>query len=196
MVVTTTYRLELEREIMAHLNNQPVCGVLFGNHVLLIYKSFDFRLAFTEFSLTGRHSAWSPVCGSGSIPPPFPPSSGFGEFKQRMFPFVPFSYSVRVADLINVFNKLLHQSSDADAVKYPRQPITDERMAPVSNLDESDMGFHLQTATYVFDKTEENLNPNAPIIGSRHTCTQQGFIYAFKVWIKETFPNSSIVGSL
>nr|KAJ0184929.1 hypothetical protein LSAT_V11C900480970 [Lactuca sativa] len=50
---------------------------------------------------------------------------------------------------------------------------------------------HLRT---VFDKTEEHLKPNTPRIGSRHIYALHGFVYAFKIWIKETFPNSSIVG--
>nr|KAJ0196122.1 hypothetical protein LSAT_V11C700383670 [Lactuca sativa] len=47
----------------------------------------------------------------------------------------------------------------------------------------------------VFEKIEENLNANAPRVGSRHKYTLQGFVYAFKIWIIKTFPNNSIVGS-
>nr|KAJ0215875.1 hypothetical protein LSAT_V11C300138900 [Lactuca sativa] len=93
--------------------------------------------------------------------------------------------------------------------KYLRQPVTNERMTLVSNLQEFnnviffnkvsvvqiDIGFHLQTIAYYFDKIKGHLNPNPTRIGSRHTYTLHRFIYAFKIWICETFPNSSIVGS-
>nr|KAJ0212483.1 hypothetical protein LSAT_V11C400189960 [Lactuca sativa] len=45
------------------------------------------------------------------------------------------------------------------------------------------------------DNIEDHLKPNSARINSRHTYTLQGFVYAFKIWIFETFPNSSIVGS-
>nr|KAJ0211343.1 hypothetical protein LSAT_V11C400167680 [Lactuca sativa] len=60
----------------------------------------------------------------------------------------------------------------------------------------------------VFDKIEDYLNSNWARIGSRHTYNLHGFVYAFKIctlclirtfkkqiWIFETFPKSSIIGS-
>nr|KAJ0219643.1 hypothetical protein LSAT_V11C300133420 [Lactuca sativa] len=47
----------------------------------------------------------------------------------------------------------------------------------------------------LFDKIDNHLNPNTPRIGSRHTYTLQGLVYAFKVWILDTFPNNSIDNS-
>lgn len=47
----------------------------------------------------------------------FYPNYDFGEFIQLLFPYVPLSRSVRVVDLIHVFNNLLHQLSDAAAVR-------------------------------------------------------------------------------
>nr|KAJ0208856.1 hypothetical protein LSAT_V11C400185070 [Lactuca sativa] len=58
-----------------------------------------------------------------------------------------------------------------------------------------DMGFHLQTTAYWFDKIEDHLSPNALRIGNRHKYTMHGFVYAFKIWIFETFSNSSVAGS-
>nr|KAJ0209544.1 hypothetical protein LSAT_V11C400158430 [Lactuca sativa] len=52
----------------------------------------------------------------------------------------------------------------------------------------SDMRFHLQ-------KIEEHLIPIEPSVDSKHTYTTHEFVYAFKIWIMETFPNSSIIGS-
>nr|KAJ0214413.1 hypothetical protein LSAT_V11C400191590 [Lactuca sativa] len=87
-------------------------------------------------------------------------------------------------------------------------------MALVSNLQEFNMyidfypyyikmilGKLIWDFTYiqmciVFDKIGDHLTLNAPIIRSRHTYTLQGFVYAFKIWILETFPNNSLVGSL
>nr|KAJ0210926.1 hypothetical protein LSAT_V11C400189790 [Lactuca sativa] len=124
----------------------------------------------------------------------FHPSSNFSAFKEHVFPFVPLSCSVSMDDLTNVFNNSLYQLSNEDVVrvsllymleqgfseKYPRQPVTNERMALVRT---------------VFDKIEDHLDPNSARIGSRHTYTLQGFVYAIKIWILETFPNNSIVGS-
>nr|KAJ0207998.1 hypothetical protein LSAT_V11C500236840 [Lactuca sativa] len=81
----------------------------------------------------------------------FHPRSDFAAFRERVFPFVPLSRSVSMADLTNMFNNLLHQLSDDDVLRVP--------------IGQIDMGFHLQTNAYY-------------------------------IWILETFPISSIVGSL
>nr|KAJ0210735.1 hypothetical protein LSAT_V11C400178920 [Lactuca sativa] len=67
-----------------------------------------------------------------------------------MFPFVPLSCFVSMDDLTNVFNMSHHQLSNEDVVrvsliymleqgflgKYLRQPVTNEHIAVVSNLQE------------------------------------------------------------
>nr|KAJ0219722.1 hypothetical protein LSAT_V11C200099090 [Lactuca sativa] len=116
-------------------------------------------------------------------------------FREHVFPIVTFSRSVSMDDHTNVFNNSLHQLSNEDVVrvsllhmleqgflgKYPRQLI--------------DMGFTYKQLFTVFDKIEDHLSPNLARIGSRQTYTLQGFVYAFKIWIFETFPNNSIAGS-
>nr|KAJ0203492.1 hypothetical protein LSAT_V11C500246710 [Lactuca sativa] len=114
--------------------------------------------------------------------------SGFAEFREHVFLFVPLSCSVSVADLMHVFNNLLHQLSNEDVVRvslmymleqgflgeYPRQPVTNEHMTLV-HMRQIDMGFHLQT-----DVLRTILKPKSPRVGSRETYTLQGFVYAFK----------------
>nr|KAJ0195556.1 hypothetical protein LSAT_V11C700373650 [Lactuca sativa] len=109
-----------------------------------------------------------------------------------------------MVDLMHVFNDLPHQLGDADAIrvsllymleqgflgKHPRQPVTNERLAIISNLGE----FNIQLRTF-FDKIGEHLNPTEARVDSRHTYTLQGFVYKFKILIMKTFPNSIIVGS-
>nr|KAJ0201788.1 hypothetical protein LSAT_V11C600337960 [Lactuca sativa] len=47
----------------------------------------------------------------------FPPSSDFAQFRQHVFPFLSALRLVRIADLMQVFNHLLHQLGDADTVR-------------------------------------------------------------------------------
>nr|KAJ0203728.1 hypothetical protein LSAT_V11C500265210 [Lactuca sativa] len=145
----------------------------------------------------------------------FYPSFGFVAFIERVFPFVPLSVSMCMDDLTNVLNNSLHQLSNEDVVrvsmlymleqgflgKYMRQPVINERMWLVSNLQEFNRypwrrliwDFTYKQICTMFDKIYDHLNPNCVRIGSRHTYTLQEFIHAFKIF--NTFPNSSIVGS-
>nr|KAJ0206442.1 hypothetical protein LSAT_V11C500228890 [Lactuca sativa] len=78
----------------------------------------------------------------------FHPNSSFVAFRERVFPFVPLSCSVSMDDLMDIFNKSLHQLSNENVVrvsllyileqgflgKYPRQLVNNERTTLVSNL--------------------------------------------------------------
>lgn len=71
-------------------------------------------------------------------------------FKQRVFSFVSPSHLVRIVNGMHVFNDLLHQLDDSDAVrfsllymleqgfcgKYHCQPVTEELLALLFKLDE------------------------------------------------------------
>ncbi|XP_023766682.1 uncharacterized protein LOC111915237 [Lactuca sativa] len=229
---------------MTHLQNRPVCGVMFRQscfgdyvnmpmgiecHPLLChylmckeFTTFDpidikaFIFPVSDYHVCFDRKALCLVTGLrfGEY---FPPSFGFAEFRERMFPFVSLSRSVSMNDLMHMFNNLLHQLSNEDMVrdsllyilehgflgKYPQQPVTNERMTLVYNLNKFNRyswGRVIWDFTYkemctVFDKIKDHLSPNTPRVGSRHTYTLQGFVYAFKIWIMETFPNSRIVGS-
>nr|KAJ0187821.1 hypothetical protein LSAT_V11C900464810 [Lactuca sativa] len=96
---------------------------------------------------------------------------------------------MRVDDLIHVFNNLLHQLSVADAIGVSLLFMLEYQW------DRVILDFTYRQPHTIFDKTEDHLNPNAPRISSRHTYTLQRFVYAFKIWIMETFSNSSIAGS-
>nr|KAJ0214399.1 hypothetical protein LSAT_V11C400200560 [Lactuca sativa] len=76
---------------------------------------------------------------------------------------------------------LLHMLEQGFLGKYLRQPVTNERMIQGGLI----WGLTYKQMCTVFDKIDDHLNPNVP----------RGFVYAFKIWILETFPNSRIVGS-
>nr|KAJ0186814.1 hypothetical protein LSAT_V11C900479840 [Lactuca sativa] len=140
----------------------------------------------------------------------FHPSSGFPAFRERVFPFMSLSRSVTMDDLTNVFNNSLRQLSNEDVVrvslvymlkqgflgKYPQQPVTNEHMTLISNLQKFNRhnsfyphyikmrhilikypwGRLIWDFTYkkprtVFVRIEDHLNPNTARIDSRHTYT-------------------------
>ncbi|CAI9291306.1 unnamed protein product [Lactuca saligna] len=94
--------------------------------------------------------------------------------EKHAFSFVSLSRLVRMADLMH--------------------SVTNELLAIVSNLDEFNRylwgrviwDFTYKQLCIVFDKIMGHLNPNEPRVGSRHTYTMLGFVYAFKVVIPLT----------
>nr|KAJ0193927.1 hypothetical protein LSAT_V11C800406560 [Lactuca sativa] len=205
-VVTTIGSHELGHEIMTHLQNRPFCGAMFNQSCFGDYVNIRQPLSKTSFVSRCEESfRWVSNVTLYYVT--------ILSFRERVFQFVPLPRSVSVADLTHVFNNLLHQLSNKDVVrvsllymleqgclgKYPGQLVTNERMALVSNLQEFNRliwDFTYKEMCTVFDKIEEHLNPNVPRIGSRHTYTLEGFVYAFKIWVLETFHNNSIVGSI
>nr|KAJ0198182.1 hypothetical protein LSAT_V11C700375320 [Lactuca sativa] len=104
-----------------------------------------------------------------------------------------------MANLMHVFNDLLHEFGNADAARVSllymlkqrflgkclRQLVTNNRLAIVSNLDECNKviwDFTYTQLCTVFDKIEEHLNPTEARVDNRHTYTVQGFVYVFKVF--------------
>nr|KAJ0218569.1 hypothetical protein LSAT_V11C300105270 [Lactuca sativa] len=110
-------------------------------------------------------------------------SSDFAVFRDRVFPFVPLLRSVSIEDLVRV--SLLYMLEQWFLWKYQRRYLWGRLI----------WDFTYKQLHTLFDEIEDHLNPNATRIGSRHTYTLQGFVYAIKIWIFETFTNSSIVGS-
>nr|KAJ0213491.1 hypothetical protein LSAT_V11C400212140 [Lactuca sativa] len=94
---------------MARLNNRPVYGAMFTKSCFGDYLNIHMGVEGHPLVniLLGHRLAVQGVS---------PPSSGFREFRQHMFPFVLLSCSVRVAELIHMINNLRHQLSNADAV--------------------------------------------------------------------------------
>lgn len=143
-VVTTICRLELGREFMARLQNKLVCAAMFrvscfGDYVNMLmglecYSLLCHYLMWKEFTIFPRfdlqellfpvhdyrvcfdRKAFCLITGLwfGDY---FRPSFDFAQFRQRVFPFVLPSRSMRMAYLTHVFSNSLHQLNDADVVR-------------------------------------------------------------------------------
>lgn len=108
--------------------------------------SFNFQYITSMFDFIGK------LCLTTGLrfADYFHPTSSSMQFRERVFLFLPPSRSVRLDDVMHVFINLLHQLDDAGTMKvsllcildhiffgkYPRQPITEEILALVSNLEE------------------------------------------------------------
>nr|KAJ0192162.1 hypothetical protein LSAT_V11C800414440 [Lactuca sativa] len=170
--VTTTCKLRLRLEIMVRLQHMPVYAAMFWasyfNDHELLFLVHDYRVFFNMksfFLITGLR--FMDYLGLTSC---------FAQFRQRVFPFVLPSRLMRMTNVMHVFNALLHQLDDADDVKYmfcgkyPRQPVTEEYLVLVLNLDEFSSAV-LDIGTYGVDWFEISLTkscifPNSSIVGS------------------------------
>nr|KAJ0215744.1 hypothetical protein LSAT_V11C300131390 [Lactuca sativa] len=185
MIVTTTCRPELGS---VHMPTGVECHPLLCHYLMckeatifdpvdleeILFPVGDYRVCFDRkafYLVTGLRF--------GDY---FHPSSDFAAFREHMFPFVPFSRSMSMDDLTNVFNNSLHhQLSNEDVVRV-------SMMYPWGILI---WYFTYTQLRIVFDKIKDHLNPNSARISSGHTYTLQRFVYAFKVCTLVTSPSGT-----
>nr|KAJ0195118.1 hypothetical protein LSAT_V11C700345810 [Lactuca sativa] len=126
---------------MSRIENRPVCGDMFrhscfGDYVNIL-MGVEYHHLLCHYLTCKEFTTFDPVDLQELLFPGgdyrvcfdrktfflvtdlqfgdyYYPSSGFAEFKKRVFPFVSLSRSMSIAELMHMFNNLLHQLSNED----------------------------------------------------------------------------------